>query len=57
MSKRMAGELYLSSGTSQSKGVAILISPNIETNINTVKIYTDGRYILMKGTFNGHKQT
>ena len=53
--KEWQGEVFLSSGTSQSKGVTILMSQNIEFNLDTCKTDTDGRYILVKGSFNGHQ--
>ena len=53
--KEWQGEMFLSSGTSQSKGVAILISPNIDCTIEKTEIDQEGRYIMLTGIFNGHK--
>ena len=53
--KEWEGQVYISSGTNQSKGVAVLISPNIELTLEKQEIDSNGRYILLNGTFNGRK--
>jgi exonuclease III len=52
--KEWQGEMYISSGTSQSKGTAILIAPNIDYAIDKTEIDKQGRYVMLTGTFNGH---
>ena len=42
------GQLLFSHGTNHSKGVLVLISPNINMKIRNVSIGENGRYIIMK---------
>ena len=54
-SKEWGGHVVISSGTSHSKGVAILLPKNMEYNIDKCEIDEKGRYILMVGTFHKHE--
>jgi exonuclease III len=56
-SKEWGGAIYISSGTSHSKGVAILIPKNMTHKINNVIKDQDGRYLLINGIFNEKELT
>ena len=49
------GDIYLSHGTSHSRGTAILIPKNYDVNITNAKIDENGRYIYLQGNINGHE--
>jgi hypothetical protein len=53
--KEWGNRIYMSYGTNQARGVAILMSNNIEYEIDNVETDSEGRYISLEGTFNGHK--
>ena len=41
------GKLFVSGGTTHSKGCIVLIRSGVETTVNEVEIDTKGRYILL----------
>jgi hypothetical protein len=45
----------MSYGTNQARGVAILMPKNVQYDIDNVETDSEGRYISLDGTFNGHK--
>jgi endonuclease/exonuclease/phosphatase (EEP) superfamily protein YafD len=49
--KEWHGEVYLSHGTTSARGVTILIAGNINTNVTSLEIDPNGRYILADGTY------
>jgi exonuclease III len=53
--KEWGNNIFMSYGTSQSKGVAILIPNQLEYEVIHSDIDKNGRYIALEGTFNGHK--
>jgi exonuclease III len=53
--KEWGSTIYMSYGTSQSKGVAILMPKQFDYNIDSIKSDSNGRYISLQGIFNGHK--
>ena len=44
----------MSYGTSQSKGVAILMPKQLDYDIDSTELDNNGRYISLEGSFNGH---
>jgi exonuclease III len=53
LKREWKGEVYCSHGTSNSRGVATLIPDDIDHNITQIKQDTEGRYLMIKGTFSG----
>jgi exonuclease III len=51
------GDIFMSHGTSHSKGVAILIPHTVDFQITDTEIDNDGRYILLNGTFGGKRMS
>ena len=51
------GQIYMSHGTNHSKGVAILIPEDIETDIKNIDIDQEGRCIIVNGKFGGRDLT
>jgi exonuclease III len=51
------GNIYLSSGTSASRGVAILTPKNMVCNIKETTKDDTGRFLMLKGDFNGLDMT
>ena len=53
MEKPWRGPCYLDHGTNNARGVAILISPELNINITKVKYSGEGRYIILQGEIDG----
>ena len=51
------GKMYMSSGTNYSRGVTILLPNKMESTIYECKPDEYGRYIMLKGVFDGQKLT
>jgi exonuclease III len=54
-SKEWSGSIYLNSGTSQSRGVAVLIPDKMEHTIQKILQDEYGKYILLEGVFNSYE--
>jgi exonuclease III len=54
-SKEWSGSIYLNSGTSQSRGVAVLIPDKMEHSIQKILQDEHGKYILLEGVFNSYE--
>jgi exonuclease III len=55
--KEWGGHIFMNSGTSHSRGVAILIPKNMIYEVKTIEQDEDGRYIVVAGTFNSYDMT
>jgi exonuclease III len=55
--KEWGGKIYISSGSTHSRGVAILIPNGMDYEINSCLTDDYGRYILLDGIFNGYELT
>ena len=53
--KEWGNTIYMSYGTSQCKGVAILMPKQLDYDIDSTEVDSNGRYISLEGRFNGHK--
>ena len=49
------GRIYFSHGTSNSKGAAILISPQLDITVQNSKVDSCGRVVMLECNFNGNK--
>ena len=49
------GKIYYAHGTSNSRGVAILLKKNVPIEVHNVDLSEEGRYIILYTTFKGHK--
>jgi exonuclease III len=52
--KEWGNKIFMSHGTSNSRGVAILISKHTDYETTHIDNDSNGRYIALQGTFNGH---
>jgi exonuclease III len=51
------GDIFMSHGSSHSKGVAILIPNNLDYQVNDTELDSEGRYILLNGIFCGKRMS
>ena len=49
------GSSYFAHGTNHSKGVLVLMAPNLNICIKELKIDDNGRYVIFKGELRGTK--
>jgi exonuclease III len=54
-SKEWSGGIYTNSGTSHSRGVAILIPKGMEHTIHNIQQDDNGRFIFIEGVFNSYE--
>ena len=48
--KQWKGDMFFSHGTGHSKGVLILVRDNLDFKLQSVKVDSQGRYILLEAT-------
>jgi hypothetical protein len=55
--KEWAGSLYINSGTTHSRGVAVLLPKGMDYTIHKIQQDENGRYICIEGVFNSYELT
>ena len=48
-----SGQIFFSHGTNHSRGVLILIAPQVDFKIERITSHVDGRYVFLKGAAHG----
>ena len=55
METGLVGQMFFSHGTNHSRGVLILIAPQVNLKIEGITSHVDGRYVFLKGAAHGLK--